>query len=72
MSRRVREWLARLNLLSETTYKDRKEIDGEIERRTNLYCDDAIEEGLVTQAEFLEKVNMVLKRKKKKAMEIVV
>jgi len=72
MSKRVREWLARLNLLSETTHEDRKEIDREIEKRTNLYCDDAIEEGLVTQAEFLEIINMVLKRKKKKAMEIVV
>jgi len=46
MSRRVREWLARLNLLSETTHEDRKEIDREIEKRTNLYCDDAIEKGL--------------------------
>ena len=47
----------------------REEIDREIERRKGVYCDDAVEKGMVSEEEFLEIVNQVKKRKKKK-MEI--
>ncbi len=50
----------------ETTHEQRVEIDREIERRKNMYCDDAVERGLVSEADFLEIVNLIKKRKKKK------
>lgn len=66
MSKLVREWLARLNLLHLTTHEDRLEIDKEIELRTGVYCDDAISMGLISEEEFLEIVEKVLRRRKKK------
>ena len=54
----------------ETTHKQRVEIDREIERRKNMYCDDAVEKGLVSEEEFLEIVSLVKKRKKNKKEEI--
>lgn len=54
----------------ETTHEQRVEIDREIERRKNMYCDDAVERGLVSEEEFLEIVSLVKKRKKKKKEEI--
>jgi len=54
----------------ETTHKQRVEIDREIERRKNMYCDDAVERGLVSEEEFLEIVSLVKKRKKNKKEEI--
>jgi len=68
MSKLVREWLARLELLALTTHEDRLEIDREIEIRTGLYCDDAIAMGLISEEEFIEIVKKVLARKKKKAL----
>ncbi len=64
MSRKVREWLMRLSI--ETTHEERKQIDREIERRKGLYCDEAVEKGMVSEREFLEIVDLVKKRKKKK------
>ncbi len=54
----------------ETTHDQRVEIDREIERRRNMYCDDAVERGLVSEEEFLKIVSLVKKRKKKKKEEI--
>jgi len=64
MSRKVREWLTRLRIT--TTREERIEIDREIERRKNLYCNDAIEKGVVSEEEFSEIVDLIKKRKKKK------
>ena len=64
MSRKVREWLMRLRI--KTTHEERIEIDREIERRTDMYCDDAVERGMVSEEEFLEIVTIIKKRKKKK------
>lgn len=64
MSRKVREWLKRSRII--TTHEERIEIDREIERRKGMYCDDAIEKGMVSGEEFLEIVSLVKKRKKKK------
>ena len=64
MSRKVREWLMRLSI--ETTHEEREQIDREIESRKGVYCDEAVEKGMVSEEEFLEIVNLVKKRKKKK------
>ncbi len=64
MSKKVREWLRRLMI--ETTHEERMEIDLEIEQRKNMHCDDAMERGQVSEEEFLEIVNLIKKRKKKK------
>ena len=64
MSRKVREWLLRLRIT--TTHEERTEIDREIERRKGVHCDDAVEKGMVSEEEFLEIVNLIKKRKKKK------
>lgn len=72
MSRRVREWLHKLNLLWKTTSENRTEIDREIERRTGVNCDEAIARNLVSETEFLEIVNMILGRKKRKEAELMV
>ena len=66
MSKLVREWLARLGLLHLTTHEDRLEIDREIEIRTGYYCDDAIAMGLISEEEFLEIVQEVIERGKKR------
>jgi len=63
MSRKVREWLMRLSI--ETTHEEREQIDREIEGRKSVYCDEAVDKGLVSEQEFLEIVNLVKKRKKK-------
>ncbi|MEM3832711.1 MAG: hypothetical protein QW128_03810 [Thermoprotei archaeon] len=65
MSRLVREWLMNLGLFYETTHEDRLEIDREIERRSGMNCDEALMRGLISINEFLEIVNMVLKKKKR-------
>ena len=75
MSIEVRLWLKALGLYGLTTHEDRIEIDKEIERRTGIYCDDAIEKRLVSEEEFKEIVNAILRRKRKKKQkepEIVV
>ncbi len=71
MSRKVREWLFELDLYRRTTHADRVEMDREIERRTGVYCDDALERGLISKSEFLEIVERVLSRRKKKKKETV-
>ena len=69
MSIRVREWLRLMGLFHLTTHEDRVEIDREIERRTGVYCDDAIDRGLISKREFEEIVHSILKRKKKRIKE---
>lgn len=71
MSRKVREWLLAFDLLGETTHEDRVEIDREIERRTKVNCDEAIEKKLISKEEFKDIVAMILKKKKKKKAEAV-
>jgi len=66
MSQKVREWLMLLQLSDQTTHEDRVEIDREIERRTGVYCDDAITRHLISEQEFREIVSEILNRKKKR------
>jgi len=66
MSRLVKEWLIRLGLFLQTTHEDRVQIDREIERRTGLYCDEAVRRGLITEREFKEIVATILSRKRRK------
>lgn len=71
MSERVREWLNLLGLHNLTNHEDRLEIDREIERRTGVECDEAIDSGLISSREFEEIVMYVVKRKKKmRVMEV--
>ena len=70
MSIRVREWLRLMGLFGLTSHEDRVEIDREIERRTGVYCDDAIDKGLISKREFEELVQLILKRKKKRIKEV--
>lgn len=72
MSRLVRMWLVNLGLYDVTTHEDRLEIDKEIERRTGVDCDEALERGLISINEFLEIVNSVLKRKRLRKREYLV
>ena len=75
MSIKVRLWLKALGLYELTTHEDRLEIDREIKRRTGVYCDDAVEKRLVSEEEFKDIANAILRRKKKrkqKELEIVV
>lgn len=69
MSIMVREWLMLMGLFPLTNHEDRVEIDREIERRTGVYCDDAIEKGLISKREFEEIVRSILKREKKRIKE---
>ncbi|MEM2636749.1 MAG: hypothetical protein QXL15_00195 [Candidatus Korarchaeota archaeon] len=66
MSIKVRELLKALNLLDLTTHEDRVEIDHEIERQTGMPCDEAIENGIITEEEFREIVMKILKQKKRR------
>lgn len=52
--------------LPTNNHEDRVDIDREIERRTGVYCDDAIEKGLVSKSEFKDIVYSVLGRKRKR------
>ena len=70
-SRKVREWLRLLGLFDQTTHEDRVEIDREIERRTGIYCDDAISRHLISEQKFREIVATILNRKKSKKKEVV-
>jgi len=71
MSREVREWLMLLQLFDPTTHEDRLDIDREIERRTGIYCDDAIRRRLISEQEFREIVATILNRKKRKRKEVI-
>ena len=55
-----------LQLFDQTTHEDRVEIDREIERRTGIYCDDALRRRLISEQELREIVATVLNRKRKK------
>jgi len=65
MSCKIREWLKRLGYFGQTTHEDRLEIDREIERRTGVDCDKAVEQGRVDERTFKEIVLMVLRKKRK-------
>lgn len=69
MSIMVREWLMLMGLYPLTNHEDRVEIDREIERRTGVYCDDAIDKGLISKHEFEEIVRSILEREKKRVKE---
>jgi hypothetical protein len=71
LSQKVREWLMLLQLFDQTTHEDRLEIDREIERRTGINCDDAINRRLISEQEFQEIVATILNRKKSKRKEVV-
>ena len=66
MSVKVREWLKRMGLLHLTTHDDRVAIDKEIESRTGIYCDDAVDKGLISKSEFEKIARSILDRKKKR------
>lgn len=61
MSIRVKARLNRLNIL--TTHEERVEIDREIERRTNVYCDTGIDK--ISDDELKEIVELVRRRRKR-------
>lgn len=67
MSRLVRLLLMQLGLYHLTTHEDRLEIDREIELRTGVSCDTAIERGLISREEFAAIVLEVLNRRRRKA-----
>jgi hypothetical protein len=68
MSIKIKEWLRRLGI--DATHEERQEIDREIEQRTGQYCDKGAE--LLSEAEFLEIVNLVKRRRKKQVIEPLV
>jgi hypothetical protein len=74
MSIVVKDRLRKSGLLHFTTHKDRVEIDRVIEELTGMYCDEGVK--LLSDSEFLEIVESVLRRKKKRkkterAVEVV-
>lgn len=71
MSQKVREWLRLMQLFHMTTHEDRVNIDQEIERRTGVSCDDALNRRLINEKEFRKIVEQILNRKKKKKKEVV-
>jgi len=66
LSRQVRIKLKAIGYYFGTTHEERIEMDREIERRKHMNCDRAMELGLVSDEEFREIVELILKRKKKK------
>jgi hypothetical protein len=73
MSRMVRSLLRMMGLYELTDHEDRLEIDREIERRTGVSCDEAIEMGLIGKDEFLSIVQEILRRKKgRKEVELYI
>lgn len=73
MSRMVRSLLRMMGLYELTDHGDRLEIDREIERRTGVSCDEAIEMGLIGRDEFLAIVQEILRRKKgRKEVELYI
>jgi hypothetical protein len=73
MSRIVRSLLRMMGLYELTDHEDRLEIDREIERRTGVSCDEAIEMGLIGRDEFLAIVQEILRRKKgRKEVELYI
>ena len=73
MSRMVRSLLRMMGLYELTDHEDRLEIDREIDRRTGVSCDEAIEMGLIGRDEFLAIVQEILRRKKgRKEVELYI
>jgi len=70
MSIKVREWLRALGLYGQTTHEDRLEIDKEVENRTGVNCDYAIENKMIDEEEFRRIVMLVI-RWRKQALEKV-
>jgi hypothetical protein len=69
----VRSLLRMMGLYELTDHEDRLEIDREIERRTGVSCDEAIEMGLIGRDEFLAIVQEILRRKKgRKEVELYI
>jgi hypothetical protein len=69
----VRSLLRMMGLYELTDHEDRLEIDREIERRTGVSCDEAIEMGLIGRDEFLSIVQEILRRKKgRKEVELYI
>jgi NCAIR mutase (PurE)-related protein len=71
MSIKVREWLKALKLYDQTTHEDRLEIDREVERRTGVHCDYALERELISKQDFIEIVNMILQKKKRELAKLL-
>ena len=62
-----------MHLFHLTTHEDRVSIDREIERRTGVSCDDALDRRLISEKEFRKIVEQILSRRKsKKARKEVV
>jgi hypothetical protein len=55
-----------MGLLHLTTHEDRVEIDRAIELRTGVYCDDAVDRGLITKQEFEKITRKILDQKRKR------
>jgi len=71
MSIKVREWLKALGLYGQTTHEDRLEIDKEVESRTGVDCDYAIERKMVDKEEFKRIVMLVLHRRKQASEKVL-
>ena len=70
LSRLVREWLRRFNLYEQTSHEDRIAVDNEIEARKGVNCDEAMADGRVSDSEFLEIVNLILRRRKQRMLQL--
>jgi len=71
MSIKVREWLRALGLYGQTTHEDRLEIDKEVENRTGVECDYAIENKMIDEEEFRRIVMLVIRWRKQASEKIL-
>jgi len=71
MSIKVREWLRALGLYDQTTHEDRLAIDKEVESRTGVDCDYAIERKMIDKEEFKRIVMLILRRRKQTREKIL-
>ena len=71
MSIKVREWLRALGLYGQTTHEDRLAIDKEVENRTGVECDYAIENKMIDEEEFKRIVMLVIRRWKQASEKIL-
>lgn len=53
-----------LKMLKQTTHEDRVKIDKEIERRTGVYCDYALDRNMLSKRQFKEIVEAVIRKRK--------
>ena len=70
LSRLVRDWLRRFNLYEQTMHTDRLAIDNEIEARKGVNCDEAMANDRVSDSEFLEIVNLILRRRRQRMLQL--